>query len=235
MKEMSYKPKKEEHELLTRFGNRGALGWRKLKEYIPPMLITNLSTLLLVSVDSLVVGNFVGAAALSSVNLFYPITMMIGVISVWIASGCSTAISNSIGTNDHDKIARFKRTTVVMMVLSAILVAVIQIPVVYGVIYFGMRGLSPEIASMMRQYAYGIMISLPFGLISTVGVYQLQIAGKMKVLMKLAAMEGIANLLLDLFFVGALRMGVAGAGFGTAGANVLRCAADGYRAETCVE
>jgi hypothetical protein len=67
------------------------------------------------------------------------------------------------------------------------------------------------------------MISLPFGLISTVGVYQLQIAGKMKLLMKLAAMEGIANLLFDLLFVGAMDMGVAGAGYGTAVANVLRC------------
>ena len=76
---------------------------------------------------------------------------------------------------------------------------------------------------MMRQYAYGIMISLPFGLISTVGVFQLQIAGKMKALVKLSAMEGITNLLLDLLFVGAMDMGVAGAGYGTAAANVLRC------------
>ena len=219
------KQKKADHELLSRFGGDsiGSLGWRKLREYIPPMLVTNLSTLLLVSVDGVVVGNLVGSTALASVNLFYPITMFIGVVSVWIASGCSTAISNSIGTNDQDRIARIKRTTIVMMVLSAIFVAIVQIPVVYGMIHFGMRGISPETASMMRQYAYGIMISLPFGLISTVGVFQLQIAGKMKALVKLSAMEGIANLLLDLLFVGAMDMGVAGAGYGTAAANVLRC------------
>ena len=219
---------KREHELISRFGNDGALGWRKLKEYIPPMVLSNLSMLLLVSVDGLVVGNLVGAEALASVSLFFPITMFIGVISVWIASGCSTALSNSIGSNDQDRIARIKRTTIVMMVLSAIFVAIIQIPVVYVMIYFGMGGLSPETVSMMRQYSYGIMFSLPFGLISTVGVYQLQIAGKMKALVKLAAMEGIANLLLDLLFAGAMDMGVAGAGFGTAAANVLRCSATVY-------
>lgn len=38
-------------------------------------------------------------------------------------------------------------------------------------------------------------------------------------------MEGIANLLFDLFFMGVLDIGVAGAGFGTACANVLRCSA----------
>ena len=223
MNEKIVKQKKAEHELLLRFGSDGSLGWRKLREYILPMLITNLSSLLLVSVDGLVVGNLVGEKALASVNLFYPITMFIGTIAVWIASGCSTAISNSIGSNDQDMTDRIKGTTIVMMVFSAVFVAIVQIPVVYGVIYFGMRGLSPETASMMRQYAYGIMISLPFGLVSTVGVFQLQIAGKMKQLMKLAAMEGIANLLFDLLFVGAMDMGVAGAGYGTAAANVLRC------------
>ena len=222
MKEDSGKEARE-NELLSRFGSTGALGWRKLREYIPPMLVTNLSTLLLISVDGLVVGNLVGESALTSVNLFYPITLLIGVISDWIASGCATAISNSIGSNDLEMTKRIKRATIVMMVFSAILVAIVQIPVVFGIINFGMGDVSPETRSMMQQYAIGIMLSMPFGLISTVGVFQLQIAGKMKLLMKLAAMEGLANLLLDLLFVGAMHMGVAGAGYGTAAANMLRC------------
>ncbi len=223
MSRINIRQKTEESELVSRFGSDGALGWRKLREYIPPMLITNLSTLLLVSVDGLVVGNLVGEHALASVNLFYPVTLFIGVISIWIASGCATAISNSIGSNDQDMTERLKCATIVMMVLSAIIVAILQIPVVYGMICFGMGGISPGTISMIRAYAIGIMLSMPFGLISTVGVYQLQIAGKMKLLMKLAAMEGIANLLFDLLFVGTMDMGVAGAGYGTAAANVLRC------------
>ena len=219
------KHKNPEHELIARFSSDGDIWWKKLREYIPPMLITNLSTLLLINVDGLVVGNLVGKNALSSVNLFYPIIMIIGVISAWIASGCSTAISNSIGSNDRDMTDRIKRTALVMMVFAAVFVGIVQIPVVMGIIALDIEELSPETLSMMKQYAYGIMISMPFGLISTVGVFQLQIAGKMKALMKLAAMEGIANLLLDLLFVGVMDMGVAGAGYGTAGANILRCSA----------
>ena len=98
-----------------------------------------------------------------------------------------------------------------------------QIPLVYALINFGMKGLSDETLTMVWQYAIGIMIATPFGLVSTVGTYQLQIVGKMKLLLKLSVMEGIANLIFDLFFVGVLNMGVAGAGFGTAAANALRC------------
>ena len=223
MSEINNKQKNNDSELISRFGNDGSLIWEKLKEYIPPMMITNLSTLLLVTVDGLVVGNLVNDNALASVNFFYPITLIIGVISMLVASGCSTAIANSIGSNDQNQIGRIKHATILMMVIFTVFVAIVQIPVVYALINFGMKGLSDETLAMVWQYAIGIMISMPFGLVSTVGTYQLEIVGKMKLLVKLSVMEGIANLIFDLFFVGALNMGVAGAGFGTAVANALRC------------
>ena len=138
MNRMTAEQKNTESELILRFHSDGSIWRKKLIKYIPPMLVTRLSTLLLVSVDSIVVGNLVGDDALSSVSLFYPISLLIGVISVLIASGSSTAISNSIGSNDQEKIERMKRTTIVTMVFSAIFLAIIQIPLVYGIIIFDM-------------------------------------------------------------------------------------------------
>lgn len=46
------------------------------------MVVNNLSVLLLVSVDGLVLGNLVGKNALAAVNVFYPATTLIGVASV---------------------------------------------------------------------------------------------------------------------------------------------------------
>lgn len=109
------------------------------------------------------------------------------------------------------------------MIAAAVFVAITQIPVVFLIIQSCQ--LSPELNRLTWQYAIGIMISMPFGLISTVGVCQLQIVGKMKPLMWLVVLEGGVNLLLDFFFVGVLKMGIAGAGFGTAGANIVRCSA----------
>ncbi|MBR1443137.1 MAG: hypothetical protein IJ583_06340 [Firmicutes bacterium] len=210
------------NELLSRFGRDGSLTMRKLREYIPPMIATNLSTLLLISVDGLVVGNFVGSHALASVNIFYPITLFIALISALVASGSATALSTAIGSSDLDKTARMKHASIVMMILAAIFVAFAQIPVVSALIASYEREVSAQTIEMMQQYGTGIMISMPFGLISTVGVYQLQISGKMKLLMKLAAMEGIVNLILDLLFVAVMDMGAAGAGYGTAAANIVR-------------
>ena len=79
--------------LEKKFARDGSLTRKKLFEYIPAMVITNLSTLLLLSVDGLVLGNFVGKDALAAVNIFYPATLFIGVVSLLVGVGASSAIS----------------------------------------------------------------------------------------------------------------------------------------------
>ena len=206
--------------LQDRFKFSGGLTRKKLFSYIPVMIMTNISTLLLVSVDGLVVGNFLGEDALSSVNIFYPITLFISLISIVIAYGIGTAFSTSMGNNNIQEITRLKAAGKRLMIISAAVSAIVQIPMVYIII--NAYNLSDNMKQLVWSYAVGVMISMPFGLISLVGVVQLQIMGKMKVLMYLSAMEGLVNLVLDIFFVGVIRMGVAGAGWGTAASNILR-------------
>ena len=214
---------KKTNRIEERFQRTSELTSRKLLEYIPALLVTNLSVLLLMCEDGLVVGNLVGSDAFSSVNFFYPISIVIGLLSVLTASGISTCLSTRMGKNDRDGIMYAKSAALRMMILAALSVAVLQIPAAYLII--ASYHLSPEMQRLTWQYAMGIMIAAPFGLISTVGVYEMQILGKMKVLATLTVFEGVVNLLLDLLFVGVFDLGVAGAGFGTAGANILRCTA----------
>ena len=194
---------------------------RKLKEYIPAMLMTNLSTLLLVTVDGVVAGNLVGEDALASINIFSPISILVGSLSILTSSGISVSISTAMGKNDPEELDRVKGISLRVLILVAAAAAFIQIPLVWMILRS--YGLSPEMFAMTMQYAAGIMLCTPLGIISSTGTYQLQIAGKMKVLMRLSVMEGIANLLFDLYFMGVLDIGVGGAGFGTACANLLRC------------
>ena len=206
---------------LLRFRRNGDLTGRKLIEYIPAMMITNLSTLLLVSVDGVVAGNLVGEEALSAVSIFYPVTLLTGASSILVASGISTSISTAMGKNDAAELDRIKGASARIILAMAAIAAVVQIPVVLAVVRS--YGLPEEIYRMTMQYAVGIMISTPLGIISCAGTYQLQIAGKMKVLMRLSVIEGVTNLMFDLLYTGVFDMGVAGTGYGTATANLIRC------------
>lgn len=202
------------------FGLSGGLTLLKLRTYIPSMLMTNISNLLLISVDGLVVGNFAGKDALASVNIFGPVTMMIGAMTVLAACGIGTSLSTAMGTNRQNEIDRVRSTSLRLMIAVAIIASVIQIPFVTLII--NSYRLSSEMSAMVWQYAIGLMICTPLGIVSTVGVYQLQIAGRMKALMWLAIAEGGANLIFDLLFVGVFDMGVRGAGLGTACSNFIR-------------
>ncbi|WP_026511522.1 MATE family efflux transporter [Butyrivibrio sp. LC3010] len=193
----------------------------KLLEYLPPLIVTNISTLLLVTVDGIVAGNFVGDDALSAISIFAPIETLIGAITVVLSTGASAVLSNRIGEVDADRIMQAKKTVKYLSVLFALFLSIIQIPIVFFLI--ASYHLTDDMYELTRAYATGIMISTPFGLISTIAVYQMQIMGKMKALMKLALMEGILNLILDIFFTGVLHLGVAGTGYGTALACAIRC------------
>ena len=204
----------------TRFKRKGTLIHKKLMEYLPALIVTNLSTFLLLSVDGLVVGNLIGADALSAVNIFYPATIFIGAGTSILSNGASSALSTRMGRNDIDGIRSLKKTIRNVVIVGTLVISFVQIPLVYLLI--NLYRLSPEMNRLTWLYAIGILISTPFGVISTVGTYMLQILGKSKPLMWLTAAEGASNLILDLMFISVFHMGVTGASMGTACAVVIR-------------
>ena len=204
-----------------KYRRKGSLIMRKLAQYVPVMIITNISMLLIQTVDQVVAGNFIGKEALSSISIFYPVTLVISVFSGPVASGIATYVSNILGKNDMPALAHAKSAGLQIMITVAMVISLIQIPLVLLII--SSYGLSDEMSHMVREYAIGIMICTPLGIVSTAGTYMLQISGKMRMLMNLSIIEGVSNLAFDLLFVAAFDMGVAGAGFGTACANFIRC------------
>lgn len=195
----------------------------KFVEFIPAALITNLSSLLIVSVDGLTAGNFISDEALACVNIFYPVNIIIAILATLLAQGIGTTLSLHIGHHDYENLPNIKSAMKLLMVVAIITVAIIQIPIVHIVI--ASYNLSKEMQEMTYSYATGMMIVNPIVMISTVGVSQLQIIGKMKAIMFLSFTESILNLIFDILFVGVFKMGIAGNGYGTAIAGIVRAAA----------
>lgn len=83
-------------EIQRQFRLTGGLTRVKLIEYLPALIITNISTLLLVSVDGLVVGNLEGADALASVSLAAPVDFFICSLSILIASGSAMSLGSHV-------------------------------------------------------------------------------------------------------------------------------------------
>ena len=211
-----------EADLENRFRRNDSLIRTKLMQFLPAMIITNISTFILLAVDGLIVGNFVNSDALAAVSIFSPATTAVNVPAYLLASGAASAISTCMGKNDTEKLHYLKKAVLSLLVIASVLISILQIPLIYGIIKS--YNLSPQITQISWQYAFGIMIATPLGLISLVGIYLLQILGKTKPLMWVATIEGITKVALDLLFVCVFDMGVKGAGMATACANLFKCA-----------
>ncbi len=207
-------------EIKTRFKRTDTLIRMKYLEYVPILFITNLSTLLLVSVDGLMVGNFVGDMALEAVNIFVPIEVLFSAYIAIIAHGIADSFADAmIGTNPIERLYNGKAMKFVILV-SVVFLIIIQVPITHLIIHsYNLRISSFDMAKI---YALVMLVSMPFQLLSSIGACQLQEIGAMKVLMHVSIIEGVVNLLLDLLFVGAFKMGVFGAGLATTIACIIR-------------
>ena len=208
-------------DIEKQFKFSGKISRSKLIEYLPASLLSSGSSLLLGSVDGIVVGNIVSSEALSSVSVFSPVFFLAGMISVLAANGIAVCLSVAAGRNDREEIRQIRASSRVLMIVFSFVIILLQIPATFFLL--STYGLPDEMKQMVWQYAIGILLASPFGFISTVGAYQLQIVGKMKILARLSVIEGVLNLFLDILFVKTFNMGVAGAGFGTAAATIIRC------------
>lgn len=193
----------------------------KIRQFLPYMLLSQISVMIIIFCDSLVVGNYVGKDALAAINTAYPLTFVMAIFSIIPQTGIMSRLVYRLGRGDA-------RDTVIcisagkrLIAFIAVALTVLQLP--FPWIIAGSVSLTPAIYDMSITYMCLLMITAPFGVVNSCGVNILSAYGKMSNITLLTIGEGTLNLLLDLLFTGVLGMGVAGVGLGTVIATATRC------------
>ena len=95
--------------------------WKRVTFFALPLLLGNLFQQMYNTVDSLIVGNFLGSSALAAVSSSGSlIFMLIGFLS-GIASGASVIVSKYFGANDTENLRRTVHTTVAFGLVAGVL------------------------------------------------------------------------------------------------------------------
>ncbi|MBR0038674.1 MAG: MATE family efflux transporter [Lachnospiraceae bacterium] len=207
-----------QNNIEKKYKRKDSLIRMKYFEYIPVLYIMNLSTLLLMAVDGLVVGNLMGPDALAAVNVFAPISVLLSAYIAIIVNGIADGYSGTLVENNREKINHSKKAVLVVVVVSALVLSLIQIPIAHLIIHS--YELDGALYALARTYASAMLISMPFRLVSDVGAGLLKEFGRMKVLLVLAILEAMINLVLDIIFVRYFNLGL----YGTGVATVVACA-----------
>ena len=186
----------------------------KLFLFSLPSIIMMIFMSLYTIVDGFFISRYVGADALSSTNIVYPLSSTILAIGVMFASGGSAIVARQMGEG-HPKDANrsFTLFTISALVLGTVFSAVCLIFMDPILEFLGARG---SLIQPSREYL-GILLlfSIPFILQILFQTFFVT-AGWPKLGLILTVLGGFANMFFDYFLIVVCHMGIRGAAIGTA-------------------
>ena len=187
--------------------------WKLLLSFSIPLLIGNLFQQLYNTVDSLVVGNFVGTEALAAVGSTTCIINTMVMFFTGTSIGATVVISRHYGAHDDRKLHLAVETTMMVTFIASILFTGI------GVLFtpFMLRFMStpedvlPSASEYLRIYFSGISGLLIYNMGSAV----LRAVGDTRRPLLFLCFSSILNTVLDLIFVIVFDLGIAGVAYAT--------------------
>ncbi|MBQ1326328.1 MAG: MATE family efflux transporter [Solobacterium sp.] len=187
---------------------------RQLLAYFFPLLIGSVFQTLYNTVDSIIVGRFVGATALAAVGgSGIAIGLLIGFF-MGVGAGGTVIISQYYGAQNEEKLSKAVHTLITMALILGTVMSVLG--------QFAARPLlrlikmDPEILDLSVLYLRIIFGSLLFFTIYNLGGAILRAIGDSKRPRNYLILTCILNIFLDLLFVLVLQMSVAGVAIATA-------------------
>ena len=193
--------------------------WKHMLRFSVPMAVGLLFQQLYNTVDTLVVGQFVGQQAQAAVGSTGPIINTVVGFCAGLATGASVVISQRYGAHDDEGLSKAVHTTVALTFLVSLIATLIGQAIIMPMLRFMQtpEDVMPESASYLSIYFAGISGILFYNLGSGV----LRAVGDSRRPLVFLILSALLNTALDLLFVLAFGMGVAGVAYATVLSQIL--------------
>jgi putative MATE family efflux protein len=184
-----------------------------------PMLLGNVFQQFYNTVDSIVVGHFVGKTALGAVGASFPIFFLLISLVIGITMGSGIVLSQYFGARDYVTVKRAIETTYIFLFWAALAITAAGFFSAGWLLH--LINTPAEIFPQARLYLQILFLgSIPlFGYNSISGV--MRGLGDSKTPLYLLIIATLINVILDLFFVLVLHWGVAGVSLATVIAQAI--------------
>ena len=195
---------------------------KRMIAFALPLLLGNLFQQLYNTVDSLIVGNFLGSSALAAVSSSGSlISMLIGFLS-GIASGAGVIVSRYFGANDEKDVCRAVHTMVAFGLVAGVLMGVVG--VVFSpqiLVWMGTPdSVMSESVAYLQIYFFGSLGFVMYNIF--VGI--LQAVGDSRHPLYYLMVSSVVNLVLDLLLIAGFHTGVGGAALATVVSQLISAA-----------
>ena len=191
--------------------------WKQLLLFFFPILIGTFFQQLYNTVDTIIVGKYVGTQALAAVGTTGTVINLLVGFFIGISSGATVIISQYFGANDRENISKAVHTSMALALVGGVIIMIVGLLTARPILV--LMDVPEEILDdavlYMNIYYAGILANM----IYNVGTGILRAIGDSRMPLYVLIACCIANVLLDLLFVVVFRWAV----FGVALATVPVC------------
>lgn len=196
-----------------------------------PLMASNILQLLFNAADIVVVGRFAGNTALAAVGSTVSLINLFIQLLVGLSVGVNVLIARYLGLSGQEKeISRALHTAMAVAMAGGTVLALIGIAASGWAL--DSMGVPDDVRPLALLYMRIYFVGTPFAAVYNYGAAALRAKGDTRRPLVFLLLSGAVNLVLNLFFVIALRLDVAGVGWATvisqalSAALILRCLTD---------
>ena len=197
----------------TKNGITEGVIWKQLLLFFFPILIGTFFQQLYNTVDTIIVGQFVGTEALAAVGTTGTVINLLVGFFVGVASGATVIISQYFGANDRENLSKSVHTSMALAVTGGIVIMVIGIVTARPTMLA--MGVPDDIMDDAVLYMNVYYLGIIGNLIYNIGTGVLRAIGDSRMPLYVLIVCCLANVVLDLLFVVVFHWGVFGVAFAT--------------------
>lgn len=193
--------------------------WKSILVFTLPMIIGNIAQQLYSTVDSIIVGKYIGDNALAAVGSATPILNMLLVLFIGISAGASIMVAQYFGAKNRKSLSFTIGNCITITAMACLILILIAAPLIKPIL-----GLLNTPESIIDGCADYLLISL-FGMAGL--AYYNILSGIIRGLgdsfsaLLYLLVATVINIVLDIFFVAVINMGVGGVALATVIAQII--------------
>lgn len=182
--------------------------------YTIPIILTSVLQLLFNAADLIVVGRFCGSISVGAVGATSAITNLLVNFFIGLSVGTGVTVAQALGSGDNNQVYRTVHTALPLSLVSGIFLTIVGIILCEPLLR--LMGTPDNILPLstiyMRIYFSGITFTMVYNFCASI----LRASGDTKSPLIFLTIAGIINVILNIIFVTAFHMNVAGVALATA-------------------
>ena len=189
--------------------------WKSILLFALPIMLGQLLQQLYSTVDGIVVGNYISSGALAAVGSCGTVTFIFIAFCGGMANGSGVVISQFFGAGRKEEMRSTAANILLLLVGLAVVMTVVGTVfadfITATVLGIRVPEIQQQAASYLRIYSVGLLFTFIYNAVAAI----LRGVGDSKAVLYFLLVSTVMNTVLDIVFVSALGMGVAGAAWAT--------------------